>query len=378
VAGKALLIRVGALGDTIHASSAALLLKKQNPGMQVDFVAAAGLEGLFDLLPLVDGVLSFPYRRLPLAIHAAWRRIRRNSEREPYQLAFLMETDPRFLPLLQGVRAERRIALTEAERPGQGSREGGVRDCPVPLRYQRALWSCGVAAGVVCPPRLVTRPAHREAAGELLRTLGLDGEAPVIGLHAGNSFRARKRWRRWVRTADLRSWPEENWVELVCRLHRLERRVQFVFFGSRLDRSANARILRGIRGRENRAPVFDAAGRMDIPVAAAVLEQFSLFVSTDTGPIHMAAALGVPLLGLYGPTRYAQTRPFPDGSVAAVLRKSLACQPCYGTEQQKRCGDNLCMRSIGVDEVLARVIELRDGVRGFRDVALASVVEERR
>ena len=89
-------------------------------------------------------------------------------------------------------------------------------------------------------------------------------------------------------------------------------------------------------------------------LAAALLERFSLFVSTDTGPLHMAAALRVPFVGLYGPTRFDETRPFPSEPVGTVLRHSLPCQPCYGTPDQRRCRDNVCMQGIEAREVVEK------------------------
>jgi len=355
-AGRALLIRLGALGDTIHAVSAASLLRREFPEIEIDFLAGGQTVELFDLVADVDRVFALPCRNVPLWLHPAWRRIRKRLRETEYRLAFLMETDPRFLPLLEQVRARKRIVLASS-----GPHEGPGTDqaCPNPLRYQQALWRAGVSPGVVCHPRLSTRAGHRQRARDLLMSLGLSGTRPLVGLHAGNSSRLRKRWRSWRQKGDLRSWPEDRWAELIRGIHGLNAEAEFVLFGSDRDRPANRRIAQAARAQQAGVLLADAAGRTDLPLAAALLETFALFVSTDTGPIHLAAALGVPLIGLYGPTRYEETRPFPENSAAAVLRKSLPCQPCYGTSRQKRCRVNRCMRSIEVEEVLAKVREVR-------------------
>jgi len=99
-------------------------------------------------------------------------------------------------------------------------------------------------------------------------------------------------------------------------------------------------------------PVASSAGRTrDLAVAASLLRRMAVFVATDTGPLHMAAALGVPVVGLYGPTRFAETGPFAQ-SPAVVVRKALSCQPCYGSDRQRTCSRNLCMESIEVSEVV--------------------------
>jgi heptosyltransferase-2 len=357
MAEKALLIRLGALGDTLHASSAASLLKKCHPQMEIDFLAARGLTDLFTMIPAISSVYTLPFRRVPFRVHPWWMSSLRRLNRQEYRLAYLMETNEHFLPLLQGVKADRKIGLTEEENRGAHS-----SSVPNPVRYQRALWEAGLAVEEICYPELVVRGEQERRSEELIVSLGLDPEAPLVGLHAGNSYQARRMWRRKLRRTDLRSWPYERWEELVYAMHKENRRLQFVLFGGREDRKANDRIARRLRRDLPALPLVGAAGKTDLHLAAALLQRFSLFVSTDTGPLHMAAALRVPFVGLYGPTRYDETRPFPKDSAGAVLRRSLSCQPCYGTPNQRRCRDNLCMQQIEASEVVEKAKEVNPTV----------------
>ena len=96
-----------------------------------------------------------------------------------------------------------------------------------------------------------------------------------------------------------------------------------------------------------------------LPLAAALIKLLYLFITTDTGPLHMAAAVATPLIGLYGPTRYQETGPFCAEATAVVMLGSLPCQPCYGTPLQKTCKSNLCMQSISVQDVLNKIVETR-------------------
>ena len=351
--GRALLVRLGALGDTILASSVAGLLKKNFPGIKVDFLASAGLEGLFTMIPDVTEVCGVPFRRLPLAVHPVLRRRLRSLNQRGYDLAVLLETSPRFLPLLNAIRADQKLALglpDERGRPAEG--------LPVPIRYQRLLWDRGIVAQEVCYPRLVVRKQDEERAFTLLSALGLDPSRPLIGLHPGNSFRTRKKWRRWLKKADLRSWPEKRWLDLVHGIHRFSGDVQFVLFGSAQDRPVNARIERNLRKDLPGLRIASSAGRTDLPLAAALLSRFSLFVATDTGPLHMAAALKVPLVGLYGPTRFEETGPFTDQPKASTIRRSMPCQPCYGGPLQRTCMSNRCMQEIRAEEVLQLIVQM--------------------
>ena len=350
---RALLIRLGALGDTLQASSAANLLKKHHPQMEVDFLATRAWRDLFAMVPAVSRVYTLPFRRVPFRWHPWWMSLLRRLNLQAYRLAYLMETNERFLPLLQGVKADRKIGLTAKE-----SRATHSSSLPNPVRYQRALWEAGLVAKEICYPELVVMREQERRSEELVISLGLDPQAPLVGLHAGNSHQARGVWRRKLRKSDLRGWPEERWGELVSLIHKENGKLQFVLFGGPEDRRPNDRIARRLRRDLPAAPLGDAAGKTDLPLAAALLKRFSVFVSTDTGPLHMAAALQVPFVGLYGPTRFEETRPFSADPVGAVLRRSLPCQPCYGTRNQRRCRDNVCMQQIEAREVVEKTIQV--------------------
>lgn len=345
--GRVLLIRLGALGDTIVASSAASLLRRDHPGVRIDFLVSAGLERLGCLLPNVDRVRGLRWRRVPATWNPWARASLATLGGERYDLVYLMETDPRFLPLLDLARGDRKLALGRDE-PAD-LRSGSV---PAAVRYQRLLQERGWARTGWCYPRLESEDRAEERARALLVELGLSADRPIVGLHPGNSFRARKTFRRWTKRSDLRSWPEERWVELAAEIHRLHPAAQFVLFGSGRDRPVNERVSRRLRERLPAASVASSAGRTrDLAVASSLLRQFALFVATDTGPLHMAAALGVPVIGLYGPTRFAETGPFAPSPVA-VVRKTLSCQPCYGSNRQRTCRRNRCMEEIRVSEVV--------------------------
>ncbi len=352
---RALLIRLGAIGDTILASSVVGQLKAHYPDMEIDFLASSGLQDLLSMVPGISRVHVLPYRRIPFMVHPHWIALRRRLDQEEYCLAYLMEADPRFLPLLEGLTAERKIATSTV-----GKEAGTGADLPVALWYQKVLRYSGLVPEGVFYPRLVPWPRHEERVDRLLASLESDdaGEG-IIGIQAGNSFRTRKRFRSRFRKQDIRSWPEDRWSDLICRMHRCGRTLSFVLFGAEPDMAVNQRIENRVRGLCPGIPLLNAAGKTDLPLAVALLKRFALFLSTDTGPIHMAAAAGVPLVGLYGPTRFEETRPFSCEAAAAVLKDSRPCQPCYGTPRQKTCRDNLCMQSIRVEDVLAKVIEMK-------------------
>jgi len=95
--------------------------------------------------------------------------------------------------------------------------------------------------------------------------------------------------------------------------------------------------------------VVNLAGKTDLKQLAAVLENADVVIANDSGPMHMAAALGRPLVTLFGPTNAVRTGPY--ARPTTVLQLDLVCRPCY----QRHCVHQSCMQWIGVQDVLARV-----------------------
>lgn len=139
-------------------------------------------------------------------------------------------------------------------------------------------------------------------------------------------------------------WPEKNFSELADRLIR-EKQAIVVFTGSPADQIVTRRIMAGMR-----YPALDWCGKTSLKELAALATVCDLFITTDTGPMHLAAAAGARVLALFGPTAPWRTGPY--GASHIVLRSGIRCSPCF----QRACDkEKECMRGITVDEVLTRV-----------------------
>jgi ADP-heptose:LPS heptosyltransferase len=104
--------------------------------------------------------------------------------------------------------------------------------------------------------------------------------------------------------------------------------------------------------------LLNIAGRSDIRTLAAVLKRSALFVGNDTGAMHIAAAVGTPVVGLFGPSN--PTEWGPRGGPAEVIYKGLDCRICF--HPTCRRGEENCMKLITVDEVMAAAVrQMRNG-----------------
>ena len=201
-------------------------------------------------------------------------------------------------------------------------------------RYQCLLGPFGFAAEEKVPIwRLPPDGCAGEAARRLLGEGGLPDGRPVIGLHVGAAFGPSK------------LWPLDRFVSL-CRALAGEK-IATVLLGSPSDLEVGRRIQK-----EAGVPVASLIGRDAPDMLPALLSRLDMFVGGDTGTAHLAAALGTPVLALFGPTDPRLTRPLGPGH--ATLWKCPPCSPCF----LPRCpADHACMRSISAEEVFEGIQE---------------------
>jgi len=142
----------------------------------------------------------------------------------------------------------------------------------------------------------------------------------------------------------------------------------------RLTEAGYAVVLIGGKGEAERfAPedwpdgVIDAMGKYDVQETAGLIRRCDLFVGNDSGPAHMAGALGAPTYAIFGPTRVTKNRPL--GPNVTVISKGLPCSPCQYTERWRTCRNWRCMSEIGVDDVVERIGASRDDSPADRPAA---------
>jgi len=186
------------------------------------------------------------------------------------------------------------------------------------------------------PPRLMVSDRTGRRAGEVLARVGWSG-GPLVGLAPGAAYGHAKRW------------PPARAAELVARLVA-EHDVSCVLLGARGDRDAGRAIESSLAGgRTARGRVLNLIGQTDLTQAMGVMARCRAFVSNDSGAMHVAAALGLPVTAIFGPTDERVTAPVGPHE---VLVHQVFCRPCMLRE----CPiDHRCMKRITTDQVLAAV-----------------------
>jgi len=212
----------------------------------------------------------------------------------------------------------------------------------------------------VYPDRLPVAERYFEAA----RDLGVVPDGKPAEFFA--SPRARQAADEWLEAADLgrglvvlapgaahptKRWPLAHWERLAAALARQDWLVAVL--GGPEDTLAADVVARAAGGRGR-----NAAGRFDLQGAGALLARARVVVSGDTGLMHLATAVGAPVVALFGPT-VEQFGFFPYRARAVVLERDLPCRPC-SSKGGRACplGHHRCLTEIAPDQVLPRVLEL--------------------
>ena len=170
------------------------------------------------------------------------------------------------------------------------------------------------------PPALPRFRLGLDAAVDTAALVPAQDERPLAVLHPG---------ARWA--SEL--WPPASWARLAEWFHA--QGFQVAVTGSAADQELVADMVR-----QSRAPLLNLSGSTSLAQLAAILRKTRLAVTTDTGVMHLAAALGTPVAALFGPTAPWRTGPFGDGH--QVVRLGLACSPCF----KRRCPDPRCLNDL--------------------------------
>jgi heptosyltransferase-2 len=199
--------------------------------------------------------------------------------------------------------------------------------------YQHLVHALDFPNGPI-EPKLDIPSQSREAGERLLRHAGWDGRAPLVGLAPGAAYGGAKRWPPASFAGLARDLATDN--------------VRSVMLGAAGDAVTAAEVWRAWTNNGSRAPgLLDLVGRTDVPALAGVLANCRALVTNDSGAMHLAAAIGVPVTAVFGPTDERATRPI--GHAHLVVTGPAWCRPCMLRE----CPLNhRCMRGIEVAQVV--------------------------
>jgi len=348
---RILLLRLERIGDLLMTHAAITRARQVWPDAQIDLAIGSWNAPLARLIPEVSqlDVLDVPWLARE-GTGLSWRALiarARSWRTRRYDLVINFEPDIRSNTLAWLSGAPRRVGYWTG---------GGGAFLTTALAYDptahvatNAATLLDVVAGrasamTMDTPRLVPDAASVAAAAAVLSHVPSDHR--LIGLHVAGG-RESKQWHL-ARFAD------------VGRTLAAEGRVTLVLTGGAGDRA----LVDAVRRDLGDAPVVDTAGVLDLPASAALLSRLTMLITGDTGPMHLASAVGTPVIALFGPSdprRYG-----PLATHQQVLRVQLPCSPCGQVRlPPERCRGHVpdCMDGITVAAVVDAARRwLREGV----------------
>lgn len=310
---------------------ALMAVRASFPTAEITVLANPLVSQLFACHPAVDRVISFDRQGQHSGVTGRLRLACR-LRREHFDLAVILPNsfDSALVPWLAGIPQRLGKASDGRSLLLTGRYIEPVRQQPLhEVQYYLELLRHFGISGPECEPCLCTTGQEDDWVAALLAERGI-GDGPLIGINAGASFGSAKRW-----------YPE-RFAEVAQQLSA-EWNAQVVLFGGPDEQPLVAEIERGLQGQ-----CLNLAGKTTVRELMALIKRCNLLVTNDSGPMHIAAAFGVPLVAIFGPTDHVGTAPYTEKAV--VVRTETSCAPC----KLRVCPtDHSCMTAVTVDQVLA-------------------------
>jgi lipopolysaccharide heptosyltransferase I len=321
---RILIIKPSAIGDVVHALPVLNLMRRRWPAAHIAWLVTPACAGLLERHPQLDEVVRFERRELG----KGWR-----SPRAALELY-------RFTRALRDARFDLVVDLQGLFRSGwlAAATRAPVRVGPANAREGAWLfYTHRVPTGAIEQHAIERYLTIAEALGcergpvEFVFAVDDGDRGHVAQLVPGGRYAVLMPGANW----ETKQWPVEHFAGLVAPLR---------------ERFGLDSVVAGgpdVAGLAAQVPgAVNLAGRTNLRQLVALLERAALVVANDSGPMHVAAALGRPLVTPYGPTNPVRTGPYGRGD--SVVRLDIACSPCYS----RRCSHQSCLRCLTIDPVL--------------------------
>ena len=319
---KILIIKPSALGDIVHTLPFLAAVHNRFPEAEIHWVVARGLHRFLEGHPMIT--------KLWIMDKDIWKKISR-----------LHKSVPEIIHFGRALAAERfdiSIDLSGLLRSGLITWAAGANerlgfsdsDEGSPLFYTHKI-------------RGGTNIHAIDRYLKLARLMGCDVSKvehpmpPIVGKISENSFLSEQFCIIAPSAGkEANKWPAERFGQLAAGLP-----IRSVVISNRADAPVVDEVVAASGGK-----AISMAGKTGLKELAALISRAEFFISNDTGPMHIAAALGIPVFAIFGPANPVRTGPY--GCNHTIINKELSCAPCY---RQNPCSHWSCMKDLSVTEV---------------------------
>jgi heptosyltransferase-2 len=342
---RRILVRaVNWVGDAVMTTPAIGAIRESFPQAEISLLANPLVSQLFSSHPWVDRVITFDRGGAHKGMTGRFR-LASQLRKQVFDAAIILPNsfDSALIPWLAGIPVRlgkssdgRGFLLTGSYRPEErASSEHEVQ-------YYLGLLKHFDISGQAAVPYLTTTPAEEREAAALLADNGFQADDFVLGINPGAAFGSAKRW-----------YPDR--FADVARQFAVLKNAKVVIFGGPGETDIAAEIQQRLGGE-----CLNLAGTTSLRGLMALIRRCRLFITNDSGPMHIAAAFGVPLVAIFGSTDHATTAPYTDRAV--IVRKDMECAPC----KLRECPtDHRCMTAVTADDVVSAARDLMNRLGTF-------------
>jgi lipopolysaccharide heptosyltransferase II len=322
---KVLILKPSSLGDVVQALPVLRMIRRQVPASRVYWWIDSNLAPLLEGDPDIKGLVLFhrrgsasPSYWVTLGRTILWMRAQR------FDYVLDLQSLARSGSIAWLANGARLIGMDELREGARGFYDQVV--VRASFETHAVDWYLGVLPimGLKLDWKIQWLPAH-PARARALEEKWQAGNARWIALQPG---------ARWTN----KRWPAEHFSTVIKILSERDSRIRFVILGSEADKPIASTLASASAGR-----CLDLSGQTTLPEMVEWVRRSELLISNDTGPMHVAAALGKPVVAMFGPTEPRRTGPY--AQLTNVLRHDLPCAPCM----RSRCGyfkPMECLRAI--------------------------------
>jgi lipopolysaccharide heptosyltransferase I len=351
---RILIVKPSSFGDIIHTLPALDAIHRSWPQAAVDWIVKPEWMPLLHGHPMLREALPFPMD------WRAWRRMIPLVRARRYDMVLDFQGLLRsgLLSLCTGAPVRigfangregspwcytRRVELPAGSASGRPTPEASQAPMHAPIhaidRYLHLVREAGAAGPTSVRFPLPAWPEAERWADRWWEEAGIRSNDTVCVVHPA---------ARW----ETKRWPAERFALLADRLVK-EQGWRVILAAGPAERTQAEAV-----GRLMQQPHSDLSGRTTLPQLAALLRRAALLVTNDSGPMHLAAAVGTPVVAVFGPTDPRKIGPYGRGHQA--LRADVDCSPCG----RQRCAQGLaCLNAIGVDDAYAAALRGRRNER---------------
>lgn len=318
---RILIIKISAIGDIIRSLPSLSSVARIFPKAQIDFMISDKYVNLIEPCPYINEIIRFDKERYTSSA-IEFVKFSYGLRKRKYDLILNLQNTRRYdiMGLLAG--AKERTDVITLERPTKGV-EGVFKVLETvgitPKRQYYEFW--------------YSEEDH-EFAKKFMADHGIKHKSRIVGICPGGAWLSKQ-------------WPIQYYTELVNRISD-NTGAQVIVFGGQGEES------RAVEIQENStATVHIATGKTTLRQAARIISECSIFVSNDSGLMHLAAHVNTPTLGIFGSTNPAYHGPCGEGNLSVF--RGVECSPCYLAECKLDFERYYCLSSLSVDDVHRQV-----------------------